>query len=421
MRIAGVTPRESLRPESVEELASIVRELHAGGRSMAFVGGGTQLELGNRPRALDAVVHTSALDRVVDYTPEDQTITVEAGMTFAELDRVLAANGQMLPLDVPDRERSTVGGAIATNAYGRRRLRYGTAKDLIVGVTLVRPDGTRARGGGKVVKNVAGFDLPKLMVGSLGTLGAVANATFRLYPLPQATRAAIVHVGAVTQVDAVVDAAVARRLEPESVAFYGTDALVFTFVGGEAGVAAQLAALRALAAEHGLESSELTDLERESYEQRERAVHRDGEWRTTAAAPAREPAGAGTDGTERYAGVWNAGSYLAIGHTPIPTALTAVPVVYPSLGIARFAYGSSAFPNAAENGRVDWHVDELREHFRTRTYGYGRVTVTAMPDSARDTVDAWGPPPAAFPLMQALKERFDPRGLCNPGRFVGGL
>ena len=405
--IAGVSPRDSLRPETVDELASGVRELHAAGRAMAFVGGGTELELGNRPRALDTIVHTAALDRVVDYTPEDQTITVEAGMTFAELDRVLAANGQMLPLDVPDRERSTVGGAIATNAYGRRRLRYGTAKDLIVGVTMVRPDGTLARGGGKVVKNVAGFDLPKLMVGSLGTLGAIATATFRLYPLPHATRAAIVHVSRVSQIDAFVEALIARALEPESVAFYGTDALVVTFSGGEAGVESQMTALRLLAGKHGLESVALTELERESYEQRERAVHRDGEWRTTAVAPPR-------------AGVWSASSYLAIGQTPVATALTAVPVVYPSLGIARFAYGSAAVP-PSDGRSVDWHVDGLREHFAARTDGAGRVTVTAMPASARGTVDTWGTPPPSFPLMQALKERFDPRGLCNPGRFVGGL
>ena len=122
-----------------------MRELHAARKPFAFVGGATQLELGNAPRALDTVIRTLGLDAVVDYTPEDQTITVEAGVTLAELDRVLAQHGQMLPLDAADRERATVGGVVAANAYGRRRQRYGTAKDLIVGVGIVRPDGVRAR------------------------------------------------------------------------------------------------------------------------------------------------------------------------------------------------------------------------------------------------------------------------------------
>ncbi|MDQ6941771.1 MAG: FAD-binding oxidoreductase, partial [Candidatus Eremiobacteraeota bacterium] len=188
--VAGVVPRDVVTPRSIDELAQIVRELHGARKTFAFVGGGTHLELGNAPRSLDTVIRMTALDAVVDYTPEDQTVTVEAGITLAELDRVLEQHGQMLPLDVADRSRSTVGGVVATNAYGRRRQRYGTAKDLIVGVGLVRPDGVRARGGGKVVKNVAGFDLPKLMVGSLGTLGAIATVTFRLYPIAHTTRAA---------------------------------------------------------------------------------------------------------------------------------------------------------------------------------------------------------------------------------------
>ncbi|MEA2688067.1 MAG: glycolate oxidase binding subunit, partial [Candidatus Eremiobacteraeota bacterium] len=169
--IAGVTPRDVVTPRNIPELAEMVRELHGERKPFAFVGGGTQLELGNAPRALDTVIRTTVLDEVVDYTPEDQTITVQAGITLAELDGVLEPHGQMLPLDAADRERATVGGVVATNAYGRRRQRYGTAKDLIIGVGIVRPDGVRARGGGKVIKNVAGFDLPKLMVGSLGTLG----------------------------------------------------------------------------------------------------------------------------------------------------------------------------------------------------------------------------------------------------------
>ncbi len=158
------------------------------------MGGGTELDLGNPPRALDTVVRTTALDRVLEYAPEDQTITVEAGMRVAALDaRARPSRSRVLPLDVADRQRATIGGAIATNAFGARRHRYGSIKDLIVGIEIVRPDGVPAHAGGKVVKNVAGFDLPKLMVGSLGTLGMIASATFRVFPKPACTQAVLVH------------------------------------------------------------------------------------------------------------------------------------------------------------------------------------------------------------------------------------
>ncbi len=124
--MAGVVPREVVTPHSVDELARTVRALHDARTPFAIAGGGTHSSLGNAPRVLHTVVRTVALDRLVEYAAEDQTVTVEAGMTLAELDRILAAHGQMLPIDVADRERATVGGVVAANAFGRRRQRYGT-------------------------------------------------------------------------------------------------------------------------------------------------------------------------------------------------------------------------------------------------------------------------------------------------------
>jgi len=394
--IAGVAARNVVTPRSVEELARAVGELHAARAPFAFVGGATHLALGNAPRALDTVIRTVALDRVVEYAAEDQTITVEAGMTLAELDRVLAAHGQMLPVDVADRERATVGGVVATNAFGRRRQRYGTVKDLIVGVTIVRPDGTLARGGGKVVKNVAGFDLPKLMTGALGTLGGIASVTFRVHPLPEARRAAALHFDGSDAIARAARAIVEARLEPESVALYNYDALVVSFGGTPRGVEEQMRTLldRVAPGAGAGAAHELVDDEPESYEQRERAVRRDGDWRFTVAAPPAVPS-------------WTLGSFVA-------AAPLAVPVAYPLLGVALHAYAALA----ADAPR---QCVELRAHVAAQTDGCGNVTVTAMPDAARGRVDAWGDPPPSLPLMRALKARFDPLALCNPGRFVGGL
>ncbi|MEA2719155.1 MAG: glycolate oxidase binding subunit [Candidatus Eremiobacteraeota bacterium] len=399
--IAGVTPRDVVTPRSIPELAEMVRELHGERKPFAFVGGGTHLELGNAPRALDTVIRTTVLDEVVDYTPEDQTITVQAGITLAELDGVLEPHGQMLPLDAADRERATVGGVVATNAYGRRRQRYGTAKDLIIGVGIVRPDGVRARGGGKVIKNVAGFDLPKLMVGSLGTLGAIATVTFRLYPIPQATRAAVLRFEREAPIAAVLRELIARRLEPESVALYNYNALVVTFAGTQAGVDAQMRTLiENIASAYNVEAVELSDLEREAYEQRERAVRRDGPWRLHVVAPPSE--------------------HVATAASSIPATPLAVPVAYPALGVSFHAISDAAFAGGTD-ASPDWHVRDLRAAVTAATHRRGRVVFDAMPPAARGLIDAWGPPPRSLPLMRTLKNNFDPHGLCNPGRFIGGL
>jgi glycolate dehydrogenase FAD-binding subunit len=395
--VAGVAPRDVVTPHAIAELAEIVRGLHAERKPFAFVGGGTELDLGNAPRALHTVVRTSAIDRVVEYSPEDQTVTVEAGITLAELDRVLAEHRQMLPLDVIDRERATVGGAIATNAYGRRRQRYGAAKDMILGVEIVRPDGVRARGGGKVVKNVAGFDVPKLMVGSLGTLGAIVSVTLRVYPLPECVRAAVLHFERADGVTAATAAIVASRLEPESVVLYNFSALVVTFAGTTGGVAAQMMTLlSAIARDAGaVDGAELTDLEREAYEQRERAVRRDGDWRVRIVAPPDYP-------------VATLGSFVA--NPPL-----AVPLAYPLLGVARHSYAADAASGGA-------FLADLRADVERRTDGRGRVTAHAMPDAARADADAWPAlAPGELAVMRNIKTNFDPEGLCNPGRFAGGL
>jgi glycolate oxidase FAD binding subunit len=400
--VAGVASRDVITPRSIDELADAVRDLLGERRPFAFVGGGTQIDLGNPPRALDTIVRTVALDRVVDYVPEDQTITVEAGISLAELDRVLAQYGQMFPIDVMDRNRATVGGVIATNAYGRRRQRYGTLKDLILGVEIVRPDGVRARGGGKVVKNVAGFDLPKLMVGSLGTLGAIASATFRVYPLPAARRSAALRFAHADDVSHAVKAVIERRLEPESIALYNHDTLVVTFSGTVAGVDAQTKTLMGeIAAASSADARELTGLEHESYEQRERAVRRDGAWRFRIIAPPAAP-------------VATLGAYVA--GSPL-----AVPVAYPQLGVALHAYAEDAIPSGSRSRSGAAQFEDLRRYVGSQTGGHGRLVIDAMPDWARGHIDSWGAPPPSFALMRTMKSSFDPHGLCNAGRFVGGL
>jgi len=384
LAIAGVVPRAVVTPPDTGALAAAIRELAAAHKTFALVGGATHLELGNPPAPIDTAIRTTACARVLDYAPEDQTITVEAGMTIAAIQRALDPHRQVLALDVADPERATVGGAIATNAFGRRRARYGAIKDNIVGIGVVRPDGTPARGGGKVVKNVAGFDLPKIMVGALGTLGAITSATFRVHPADECSAAVRVRASAQATF-ALAQATVDASLVPDSLVAYMDDGsydLVVRFGGFARGVDDQVAALHALARERGLASESLDDAAVQAYDERERAVRRMPVTLRLGAPPVRL-AGVLANGSNRGgdAQVW-----------------------YPLIG-------------AAVAGAPDLDaafVAALRETLST-------VVLERVPLAGRAGLDAWGAPPPSFPIMERLKDRFDPERLCNPGRFVGGL
>ncbi|MXY85304.1 MAG: FAD-binding oxidoreductase, partial [Chloroflexi bacterium] len=167
--------------EDVERLQSFATE-----RDLSVIahGGRTMRDLGMPPRKYDVALDLSGLDQVVDYEPNDFTITVQAGMTLAELQRHLATNGQFLPLDHPNFERATLGGICSVGRGGLRRGSFGGPRDWLIGMRMVKADGTAIKGGGKVVKNVSGYDLPKLFAGSLGTLGVIVEVTLKLRPQP---------------------------------------------------------------------------------------------------------------------------------------------------------------------------------------------------------------------------------------------
>ena len=168
-----------LHPGTIEEAQALLAD---GRRRVAFVGGGTAMA---PPQNVDAVIHTGGLNRIVEYAATDQVVVAEAGVTLLFLQQELARQGQRLALDAPFADRATLGGMVAANSFGPLRTRYGSVRDLIIGVSILRADGARAKGGGKVVKTVAGFDLPKLMCGSRGTLGMIATVTFRVHPVPE--------------------------------------------------------------------------------------------------------------------------------------------------------------------------------------------------------------------------------------------
>ena len=371
---------KSLEPHSVSEAAQQMEQLARERRRVAFLGGGTELELGAWPERIDAVLRTRGLKQIVEYQPADMVMVVEAGVTLAELQAAAREHRQRLALDPPWPDRATIGGIVATGAFGPRRTRYGAVRDLIIGVQLVRADGAVARGGGKVVKNVAGFDLPKLACGSLGTLGLIAGATFRLHPLPEASETVVLPGLSAAEVVAAIARVCAAQLEPAAAAALsgpsGYDlALCFEVFGK--GVDQQVARLRRL-------------------------------------APSARP----------VEGIWarhdevRAGGPLRLKVASLPTQLPELDRVlsplklrfawYPTVGVG-FASGPAAEGAAALI--ADGRAELLRRG--------GSLVVQAAPAGLR--VDRWGPPPPSFPIMERIKQNFDPDRRLNPGRFVGGL
>ncbi|HET7755135.1 MAG TPA: FAD-binding oxidoreductase [Anaeromyxobacteraceae bacterium] len=394
--ICGVRPRLAVEPRTVADAAADLEALAKDRLAIAFVGGGTDLELGAAPARLDAVVHTRHLSRVREYAPSDQIVAVEAGMTLAALQQHLAPHGQRLALDAPAAAQATVGGIVAANAFGPRRTRYGSVRDLVIGMTIVRADGVVARGGGKVVKNVAGFDLPRLLCGSLGTLGLIAEVTFRLHPLPERSATFLVGPLAAPEVASLTRATLDARLEPVAVTARAERdrlRLAIRLEGFAPGVRDQGDRLAALAGSAACELLEAQD-EARLWDDWERAAI-EGTVRAKATfAPAELP------------------SVLEALRALAATLRDGELVVHPALGIARVA---GDLQSAGDTARA---VEAAR---RTVSPAGGALVLTAAPGGLRAVADVWGAAPRSIEIMRRLKRELDPENRLAPGRFVGGI
>jgi glycolate oxidase FAD binding subunit len=395
----GTVPRWVYSPSTLEEAGDFVGATAREGMSLGFVGGGTELELGAAIGKLDAVLQTTRLTRIVEYVPADMIVTAEAGLTLARLAETLAQHRQRLALDPPAFDRATLGGIIAANSFGPRRARFGTVRDLLIGISVIRADGTRVRGGGKVVKNVAGFDLPKLMCGSLGTLGLIATATFRLHPAPEMERTVVVPSCTAPQVRALVSRLKTAQLEPVSVVALsrggnGFDVAV-RFEGFAAGVNEQTARLAKLQQLRGDSFEELDELAAQAWWKRHDEARLRGALRAKIAA--------------------------LPGH--IEAILPQIAAVQHSLKDATFLWYASLGLGFVAGDPVDLEATsralaEAREQLQSLG---GSLVLQAAPRPVRSLVGEWGSVAAAFPVMQRMKERFDPVHRLNPGRFVGGI
>jgi glycolate oxidase FAD binding subunit len=395
--VDGVAPSFVVEPGSTEEISELMKFANDQDLAVAPRGGGTTMSLGNPPRELDLILSTVRMNAVVEHVPGDQVVRVQSGIRFGDLQERLAGSDQMLGVDPPEvGNGATVGGIVATNSSGPRRYRYGTIRDLIIGITVVLADGTVAKAGGKVVKNVAGYDLSKLFTGSLGTLGVIAECNFRLHPRPETARTVAVELPDTASAGAASQAILHAQIVPSAVELLWTDEtrlLTVLIEGIPSGVEAQAEATYHILGPFG-EVRTLSD--DDNVEPSSPPGAGNDEVSVKISAPPAELAGV-LDST--------LGASSRLGVTPRITGHAGIGVTYVGLS------------DGDEEARAGV-VEELREIWLRRG---GSVVVREAPPAFKERVEAWGPIGTRLDLTRRVKEKFDPRGILNPGRFVGGI
>ena len=390
--IDGVQPQMVAEPGSAEELARALRWAHAGGLKVSPRGGGTKLSWGNAPAACDLVLSTARLNRVLEHAWADMTVIVEAGCLVADLQKALAEHGQRLALDPLWPERATVGGILSTNDSGTLRVRYGSLRDLIIGITVALPDGTLAKSGGKVVKNVAGYDLSKLFTGALGTLGVIVQAIFRLHPLPRETRS-LSFSGTPESLNQLLLAIQSSKLTFTGLqlrAAAGSAQLDIRFDGTAPGIQAQVKQAQQIAG---------------------------------SLVPSDAPADVWTS----HQAIWEgSASALVTKFNVLPTNFAAVCAhVQRVAGAQSLAWKVVVQSVGTGYARLEGNEQALRTALlalRDELVKMGGTMVAlGCPVAVKRGLDVWGPAADTQPLMVRIKQRFDPDGILNPGRFLGGI
>ncbi len=392
--VDGLVPRIWCAPQTAEQITNVIRLCADDGAAIIPWGGGTSMRLGNLPSAVDVVLNLHRLYGIVEHDDANLTATVRAGTPISAVQQTLAEGGQFLALDPPWRIRATVGGVVAAATNGPRRTAYGAVRDLVIGMRIVLGTGEAVKAGGKVVKNVAGYDLCKLFTGSLGTLGIITEVTFKLAPIPEAVAVLLVR-GGVADVIALANDIRESPLLPVSMILSSDDpagraSLLLRAEGFVEPVGRHVVDILALVRRDGLDGAVLDDADR------------DAAWRRVRDFPA------------------------------VPESHAAYRVSVP-VGSAGAAAAQIAGPSAAPVWAADlgtgtlWVIDPAPRADRFSDLQAvagalgGHAVLAAAPPSMKVGIDVWGLAPPGAELMRGIKQQFDPHSLLNPGRFVLGL
>ncbi len=398
--IDGVVPQVLVNATSAHDVSIVLAEAQRAGAAVVPWGGGQHVASANVPARYDVALSMAAMDRIVAYEPADMTVTVGPGVRLAELQQRLEQHHQFLPLDPACGDEATTAGVLAANPSGPLRHAFGTARDWLIGLRVVHADGTASKSGGRVVKNVAGYDMHKLHVGAHGTLGVIVEATFKVAPLPAARRLLAFKLSsprkACEMAQAAWDAGLAlhrvESLSPHAASeIAGRDAwtLLIDAAGGAAAVGRSERDLRTIAARHGASAVETID---------------DAAWaRWSQAFRPRTLSLRASMLPSQVADTIDA--MTAAADRPLRLSATV------AAGVVR-----AQFDEADDDAAF-----ALVEHLQRAIPADGALVVESAPVAVKQRIDVFGAVRSDFEIMRRLKEQFDPRGNLSPGRFLGRL
>jgi glycolate oxidase FAD binding subunit len=392
--IDGKHPKLVCHPQSADHIAAALRLCTEAEAAVIPWGGATAMAIGNPPRLADVVIELGKLNRVIEHDQANLTASVQSGITWSVLQASLAPEKQFAPLDAPFPERATVGGIVAANLNGPRRSYYGSARDLVIGMKVVLASGEQIKAGGKVVKNVAGYDMCKLFVGSLGTLGIITEVTLRMAPIPE-NAATLIASGMLTRAERFREELFRSPLLPAAVLLLNDGEteewrLAVWCEGFEESVARHLRDLDAIAARVGMNTATLKGESHDGFWTKSRDFPLQSESLIYRVTLPRAKIFNFTRRVQSWAGL-KLSSDLAAG-----TVWLALPAHRSSL--QKFV--------------------ELIELARQQ---HGHAVVFAAPGELKQGVEVWGPAPTTISLQREIKRQFDPKGLLNPGRFLAGI
>jgi glycolate oxidase FAD binding subunit len=412
-RLGTTAPQAVVLPQDESEVSRVLALAWQEDLGVVPWGGGTHQWLGCAPTRYDLALDLSRLNRLLEHEPADMTATAQAGIRMADLQRHLGPSGQFLALDPPLVQGATLGGILAANLSGPLRCHYGTLRDLVLGIRVAHADGTITKGGAKVVKYHAGYDMPKLYIGSWGTLGIILEATFRVYPRPVAQQGWWLPTPDMESAQAMAIGILGSHLVPNRVELL--DGVAGLACGAPGHGPALLVSCAGVPEAVQGQASDLARIAREFRSPPTQVQSAESTWTALSDFPWSSTSGNGTE----HRAIWR-GSVLpadcARGMRVIHEATKqraevgmAASVAH---GILRGVFRAPT-PEALASSLL-----AAREALGTLG---GLLVVLDAPAAVRTRVDVWGPPPDALALMQGLKAAFDSKGILNPGRFVGGI
>ncbi len=397
-------PSYLIYPHTPEALSEIVKCAYEHHWAILPCGSGTKLSWGGLVKNIQLVISTGHLNQIIEHAVGDLTVTVEAGVKLVDLQNTLNQTGQFLPLDPAYPESATIGGIVATADSGSWRQRYGGVRDMLLGLSFVRADGQIAKAGGRVVKNVAGYDLMKLFAGSYGTLGIISQVTLRVYPLPEAS-GTVVLTGDQSAIATATQTAIASGLTPTAAEVLSASVvsrlgmgqgmgLILRFQSIAASVKEQSTQIESIAQQLGLQAGLYRDADQKQLWQR----------------------------LQQIIGVPASASAITCKIGVVPTAAV---TILNQLDELTYKQGLGRINASSGLGRL--HLDsedalcQIRKLRSLCQEHRGFLTILEAPASFKQQLDPWGYTGNALEIMRKLKQQFDPESILNPGRFVGGI